>query len=72
MMTWCIFASDQSDLKIFHKLSRMTLLTNTANWFKIEKDINYEDIISQLKPYNLLLNVSNEPFNFLEKVRRAT
>ena len=71
MMTWCIFASDQSDLKIFHKLSRMTLLTNTANWFKIEKDINHEDIISQLKPY-LLLNVSNEPFNFLEKVRRAT
>ena len=71
MMTWCIFASDQSDLKTFHKLSRMTLLTNTANWFKIEKDINYEDIISQLKPY-LLLNVSNEPFNFVEKVRRAT
>ena len=72
MMTWCIFASDQSDLKIFHKGSRMTLLTNTENWFKIEKDINYEDIISQLKLYNLLLNVSNEPFNFLEKVRRAT
>ena len=72
MMTWCIFASDQSDLKLFHKVSRMTLLTYTANWFKIEKDNNYEDIISQLKPYNLLLNVSNEPFNFLDKVRRAT
>ena len=71
-MTWCIFASDQSDLKLFHKVSRMTLLTNTANWFKIKKDINYEDIISQLKPYNLLLNVSNEPFNCLDKVRRAT
>ena len=38
-----------------------------CKWFKIEKGIDYEDIISQLKPYSLLLYVSNE--SFIEKVR---
>ena len=41
-----------------------------CKWFKIEKGINYEDIISQLKPYSLLLYVSNE--SFIEKVRSKT
>ena len=43
-----------------------------CKWFKIEKGtfINYEDIISQLKPYSLLIYVSNE--SFMEKVRSKT
>ena len=53
-----MFASDQSDMKLHCK------------WFKIEKGVNYEDIISELKPYSLLLYVSNE--SFIEKVRSKT
>ena len=46
-----------------------------CKWFKIEKGIDYEDIISQLKSYSLLLYVillyvSNE--FFIEKVRSKT
>ena len=40
-----------------------------CKWFEVEKGMNYEDIISQLKPYNLLLYVSN--YSFIE-IRSAT
>ena len=69
-MTWCMFPSDQSDVKRSHKVRRVPLLTYTANGLKLRKNINYEDIISQLKPYSLLLYVSNE--SFIEKVMSKT
>ena len=73
-MTWCMFANDQSDGKRIHIVRRVPLLTYTANGSKLrkmfEKDVNYEDIISHLKPYSLLLYVSNE--SFIEKVRSKT
>ena len=48
-MTWCMFASDQSDIKRIHKVRRVPLLTYTVKWFKfkIEKGIKYEVIVSQ-------------------------
>ena len=48
-MTWCIFASDKSDVKLFHKVRRVAVLTYTANGSNRQK--YYEDIILQLKPY---------------------
>ena len=42
-----MFASDQSDMKLFHKVRRMALLNFAANGSKLRKLINYEDIISQ-------------------------
>ena len=63
-----MFASDQSDVKRIHKVRRVPLLTYTAT--KLRKVFNYEDIISQLKLYSLLLYVSNE--SFIEKVRSKT
>ena len=39
----------------------MVLLTHTENGSKLRKILT-GNIISQLKPYNLLLYVGNEPF----------
>ena len=36
-MTLCIFASDQSDVKLFHKVRRVALLNYTANGSKLRK-----------------------------------
>ena len=36
-MTWCMFASDQSDVKRIHKVRRVPLLTYTANGSKLRK-----------------------------------
>ena len=71
-MTWCMFASDQSDEKLFHKIRRVAVLIYTANGSKLTYivSVNCEDIISQPNPYNLLLYVSNE--SFIKKVRSAT
>ena len=44
------FASDQSDVKLIHKVRRLALFELHCKWFKIEKGFNYEDEISQLKP----------------------
>ena len=67
-MAWSILAFDQSDVKLFHKVSRVPLLTHSANWFIFEKDMKDEDIISQLKPYNTCYFMSAMNF-FLEKVK---
>ena len=64
-MTWCIFAN----LKLFHS-GKSGSLDLHCKWFKFKKGMNYEHMISQVRPYNLLLNVSNE--SFIEKVKSAT
>ena len=39
-----MFASDQSDVKLFHKVRRVALLTYTANGSKLRKVSTIEEI----------------------------
>ena len=47
-MTWCIFASDQSDVMLFHKVKRVVpvLLTSTANGSKLRKALTMKTKIN--------------------------